>query len=142
MHRILIIVSLVVFTSCSKSDPERRCNFLLDVNVNATINLNLPQYSQLQFTGSTVYIPNQGNAGVYVSRTGNQFRAFDAADPNHQFNPECSFLENEGGIGTCGCEDANRYSLATGLPISENVACTMKEYRVESAGNNTLLITN
>lgn len=141
MSRVIVCLGLLILTACSKNDPVNRCNFLLDVGVNATVNLNLPQYSQLQFTSTTVYIPNQGNAGVYLSRTGDQFRAFDAADPNHPFNPQCSLLVNEGGIGTCGCADANEYSLATGLPISENVACTMKEYRVESSGN-TLLITN
>ena len=141
MARIFIIFGLLVFTACSKNSPTNRCNFLQDINVNRSVNLNLPEYSQLQFPGNTVYIPNEGVAGIYLSRTGNQYRAFDAADPSHQFNPECSMLIQDGGIGTCGCEDANSYSLATGISFNSEVTCMMREYRVESSGN-TLIITN
>ncbi len=141
MKQIFSLIGLVMITSCSKNDPVNRCNFLLNVNVNASVNLNLPQYSQLQFTGTTVYIPNQGNAGVYLSRIGDQFRAFDAADPSHP-PTTCSFLENNGGIGICGCEDQNEYSLLTGQPFASDLPCGLKEYRVESGGGNTLLISN
>lgn len=141
MNRILALIGVFLLTACSNNDQVNRCNFLPNIAVNRSVNLNLPEYSQLQFTGNTVYIANEGVAGIYLSRIGDQFRAFDAADPNHA-PTSCSLLAQDGGIGTCGCEDANSYSLATGLPFNSDVQCTMREYRVESAGNNTLVITN
>lgn len=141
MIRIFAFAGFLMLFGCSKNDQKQRCNFLLDLNVNATVNLNLPQYSQLQFSGNTVYIANQGNGGIYLSNIGNQFRAFDAADPSHQFS-SCSLLVKDGDVGTCGCNDGNKYSLSTGLPIETNSGCTMKEYRVENAGDNVLVVYN
>ncbi|HNQ27200.1 MAG TPA: hypothetical protein PKL92_04705 [Aquaticitalea sp.] len=140
-HPLVMMLCVVLLVSCSKNDPVRRCNYLLNVNVDLSINLNLPQYSQLQFTGNTVFIPNYGNAGIYISRIGNQFRAFDAADPSHG-QSSCSTLTNESGVGTCGCQDENQYSLLTGQPMRSNQPCGLKEYRVESAGGNMLRIYN
>ncbi|HLT33612.1 MAG TPA: hypothetical protein VKZ98_07480 [Aquaticitalea sp.] len=141
MKRIFVLVGVLIFSACSKNDPENRCNYLLNVGVDVMVNLNLPQYSQLEFPGNTVYIGGYGNAGIYLSNSGNQFRAFDAADPNHAPS-SCSLLVQDGGVGTCGCEDENQYSLATGLPFNTDVQCVMKEYRVESAGGNLLHIYN
>lgn len=110
--------------------------------MDASINIDLPQYTSLRFTGNTVYIQNEGIAGVYLSNVGNNsFRAFDAADPAHA-PTACSRLENTNGIGICGCTDAYQYSLLTGQAVNSDVTCLLKEYRVESTGNNTLLISN
>jgi hypothetical protein len=143
MNKPLILILLVIFTSCSKNDPVNRCNFLANnAIVNASINLSLPQYTQLQFTGNTVYVQNEGIAGVYLSNVGNNsYRAFDAADPAHAAN-SCSMLANTNGVGKCGCNDENQYSLLTGQAVMSDVTCLLREYRVESVGNNTLLISN
>lgn len=143
MKRFSILFSLLIMLACSKNDRVQTCNFLANnAVVDASVNLNLPQYSQLQFTGNSVYIANEGIAGVYLSNVGNDsFRAFDAADPAHPAY-SCSKLINTNGIGTCGCTDANQYSLLTGQAVNGAVRCLLKEYRVESGGNNTLLISN
>ncbi len=143
MNRFFIVISLLFIASCSKSDRNDGCNFLANnAIVDASINLNLPQYSQLQFTGNTVYIQNEGIAGVYLSNVGNSsFRAFDAADPAHAAT-SCSMLNNTNGIGKCGCSDENQYSLLTGQAVNSDVTCLLKEYRVESGANNTLYISN
>lgn len=143
MNKPLILILLVIFTSCGKDDPVVRCNFLANnAIVDASINLNLPQYGQLQFTGNSILIENEGIAGVYLSNVGNNnFRAFDAADPAHAATA-CSRLDNTNGIATCGCTDANQYSLLTGQAVNSGTPCLLKEYRVESVGNNTLLISN
>ena len=143
MKRFFIIVFVFILTACSKSDDIVRCNYLANnAIVDASINLNLPQFSSLQFTGNSVYISNEGIAGVYLSNVGNNnFRAFDAADPAHPAT-SCSMLTNTNGIGKCGCTDGNQYSLLTGQAVNSDVTCLLKEYRVESMGNNTLLISN
>jgi hypothetical protein len=104
--------------------------------------MNLPQYSQLQFTSNSVYIGNQGNAGVIVINVGNSsYRAWDASDPNHTPN-SCSQLTITGANAKCGCADENEYSLFTGQSIGTNLQCGLKEYRVDNGGNNTLIISN
>ena len=144
MKNLLICSILCVsLFSCSKSNNvDRNCNYLLNVAVNTSVNMSLPQYSQLQFISNSVYVPNAGNKGIIVMNTGTGFMAWDAADPNHSPNT-CSTLEIVGGTeGVCGCEDANKYSLFTGQPLENpELRCGLKNYRVEVSGNN-LLISN
>ncbi|WP_040247061.1 Rieske (2Fe-2S) protein [Psychroserpens mesophilus] len=142
MKKLLFVLSLLLLTTCKKDDDGNinNCNFLFNVGINRTISLNLPQYSQLQFTSNSVYIANEGNAGIYVVNVGGNFRAFDAADPNH--TPDtCSFLTANGTIVTCGCQDENQYNLLTGLSEGGQLPCTLQEYRVTANGSE-LTITN
>lgn len=126
---------LLILTACSKNSVDKNCNFLLDVGVNTSINMNLPQYSQLSFVSNPVYIANVGNGGIYVTNTGTGFVAFDAADPNH-IPSSCSVLTQDGINGICGCEDKNEYSLFNGLPLNNSsLRCSLKAYRVEANGN-------
>lgn len=139
---IVALILTALLTTCSSDDRINNCNFLFDAAVNATVNLNLPQFSQLQFISNSVYIPNQGNAGIIVTNVGTGLRAWDAADPNHA-PTNCSLLSIDGSEAICGCQDANVYSLFTGIPVEgENLSCGLKEYRVSPTGSNTFLITN
>ena len=143
MNRFLVLISLLILSACSRSDRDDGCRFLVsNAVVDADINLNLPQYEPLRFTGNTIYIQNQGIAGVFVSNAGNgNLRAFDAADPAHA-PTSCSRLNNVSGIGTCGCSDENEYSLLTGQPVNGSSECLMREYRVESIGTDMFRVYN
>ncbi len=142
MKYFILGLSLLVLTACSKSDTVNNCNFLLNLNVNYTIDLNLPQFGQLQFTSNSVYIlDNQSNGGLIVTNVGSSLRAWDASDPNHTPSA-CSIMSINGANAECGCTDANEYSLFTGQILNGSAPCGLKEYRVEPLGNNTYLITN
>lgn len=135
-----LILPIVLF-SCSKNSVDRNCNFLLDVGVSVQLNLNLPQYSQLQFPSNPVYVANAGNGGIIITNTGTGFVAFDAADPNHAPSA-CSVLSIDGLFGTCGCDDKNKYNLFNGLPEDNGaLRCPLKAYRVEQNGS-TLTVFN
>lgn len=137
----LFVLTSFILVACSKNDDNNtNCKFLLNIGVNVSVNLNLPQYSQLQFISNSVYIPNAGNKGVIVTNSGTGFLAWDAADPNHA-QQSCSVLSGTGLEGTCGCTDANTYSFITGQSLGSALPCTLKRYRVEQSGN-TLFITN
>ena len=137
----LFVLTSFILVACSKNDDNNtNCKFLLNIGVNVSVNLNLPQYSQLQFISNSVYIPNAGNKGVIVTNSGTGFLAWDAADPNHA-QQSCSVLSGTGLEGTCGCTDANTYSFITGQSLGTALPCTLKRYRVEQSGN-TLFITN
>lgn len=141
-----LFLSLLLFPflfSCSKSEPNANCGYLVNAGVEFTVNLNLPQFSDLNFTTNSVYVSNQGNGGVIVTNTGVGLVAWDAADPNHVFS-QCSIMSIVGGINAkCNCEDANEYSLVTGQPLGENdLPCGLKAYRVENTGQDTYLVTD
>lgn len=133
---------ILLALSCSKSDDNNNCNYI-DNNalVNVTINLNLPQYSNLQYTSNSVMIYNQGNGAIIVTNVGSGLRAWDAVDPNHQPSP-CSLMQIDGANVVCSCSDGNTYSLFTGQSLNEPLPCGLKEYRVTPVGNNSYSITN
>jgi hypothetical protein len=142
MKRLLLSsVIALTFFSCSKSDDNNRCSFLLNVGVSESLNLSLPQYQDLQFNLLPVYIPGQGNGGLVVIKTLGGYLAWDASDPNHAPS-SCSVLQINGIEGTCGCEDGNTYEFVTGQAVGEtDVQCTLKRYPVSQNGN-VLLINN
>jgi hypothetical protein len=136
---ILTFTALLLF-SCNKNDDNNsNCNFLLDVGVNASLNLNLPLYGDLNFISNPIYVPGYGNGGLIVTNTGTGYVAFDAADPNHIPN-SCSIISISGLEGTCGCEDANKYSLFTGQPLENpELRCGLKSYRAQLSGDNLII---
>ncbi len=132
----------LLIVSCSKNDTNNNCNYLVNAGVNFNANLNLPQFNNLLTTSNSVYVANQGNGGVFVINVGSGLRAWDAADPNHAFS-NCSIMTINGINVTCNCDDENEYTLFTGQPLNNpELACGLKEYRVESVGNNSYLISN
>ncbi|MGF1556615.1 hypothetical protein [Paucihalobacter sp.] len=142
MKQFLVLVFSILLVGCSDDDRINNCNLLLNVGVNISINLDLPQYSQLQFISNSVYIPNQGNGGVIVTNVGTGLRAWDASDPNVQPS-QCSVLQIDGSEAVSSCTEANRYSLFTGQPLgATDLQCGLKEYRVSESGTNSYLITN
>ncbi len=136
------IVLCIFLWSCSeRNNYNDNCNFLLNVGVNVSLNLNLAQYNQLNFPSNPVYVPVLGNGGIIVNNTGTGYVAFDAADPNHTFS-DCAILNITGIEGICGCDETHKYSLFTGQPLqNSNLQCSLKPYRVERIGNE-LFISN
>lgn len=145
MKKLLLILSFFGIFGCNGNDNNVNCNFLLDVGVNLTVNLNLPQFNQLLFNGNAERVEGQGNEGIILYRLNSStLLAWDGADPNHSPS-SCSALNIDAGDGIayCGCADANSYFIATGTFVGDNPPpCTLKPYRVEDIGNNTYLITN
>ncbi|MBC2844290.1 hypothetical protein [Winogradskyella flava] len=145
MKKLPIILSILFFACNGDDDNRNNCNFLFDAGVNLTVNINLPQFSQLAFPGNSVYVSNQGNNGIWLYRLNSAtLYAWDAADPSHTPSG-CSTLTDSGtgDIVVCGCEDANQYGLATGQGLDGNTQpCTLQPYRVDDLGNNSYLVTN
>jgi len=145
MKKLILILSCVVVFSCSNNDDSSNCNFLFNTGVNLVVNTNLPQFAQLQFNDNRVFVSGYGNNGIWLYRANSStLYAWDAADPSHE-PLSCSTLTYSGigDIVTCGCDDANEYSLATGYGFEGNTQpCTLQPYRVESIGNNTYLVSN
>ena len=139
-NKIKYLIFLVLIISCVENINDSRCNFLLDLEIYYEVNLNLPQYNELNFISNSVYIPNVGNGGIIIVNSGTGYLAWDAADPNHT-NLPCSVLTISGLEATSGCAEQNTYSLITGQSIGVTLTCSLKPYRVESNGN-ILVITS
>lgn len=142
MRILFYLLFILLSLSCSQSNTDdENCRFLLNVGISVPINLNLPEYGSLQFTGNSVYIPNEGNAGIIVANLGASYLAWDASDPNYPPNT-CSALVPSGLEASSNCGSGNKYSLATGAPLNDGtLRCSLKFYRIEKTGN-TLLVTN
>ena len=128
------LLLIVLICNCSSNINDSRCNFLLNLDIYYEVNLNLPQYSDLNFVSNSVYIPDVGNGGIIIVNAGTGFLAWDASDPNHGKVP-CSILNINGLEATSSCAQQNSYSLITGQSVGTVLNCTLKAYRVESAGN-------
>ena len=143
--KVFILPFLCFVTlSCSKSENyDVNCNHLLNVGILVSLNLNLAQYNQLNFKSNPVYVPNEGNGGLFVNNTGTGYVAFDAADPNIPFG-ECSILIIEGieAVSSVECQVINRYNLITGQPMQNpELRCSLKPYFIERIGSE-LFISN
>lgn len=131
------ILFFLLFTACSDNSRDNiNCQFLLNQGINHTENLNLVPLNGLS-TGNSIVLDVPNTRGIIISNTGNgNYVAFDAADPNHTFQT-CSVLTVNYPIGTCNCEDGNRFSLLDGAPIgNEDVLCPLTMYRVRLSGNS------
>ena len=138
MGRILGCILLVFMLGCDK-DRGNRNPYLIEAGFRFDLNLNLPLYSPLRFTGNAVYVDANGvgTRGVFVMNVGNdQFRAYEASCPNHLPN-ECSTMQLKSDIAICPCEDFEYY-LFTGQQASPPQDGTryydLLEYRTDFNG--------
>ena len=97
-----------------ESNQGVRNPFLIDARFRVDLNLNLPLYSPLLFTGNSVYVGTNGvgTRGIFVTNVGNDlFRAYEASCPNHLPN-DCSTMELDGQVVSCSCEDFEYFLLS------------------------------
>ncbi|MDB9793309.1 hypothetical protein OAB81_00405 [Flavobacteriaceae bacterium] len=131
----ILILSFILVTSCSKNEINRN-PYLQNISFEKTINLNLPQYDNLNYNGGAVYLSSGGIKGLILFNFSNQIFAWEASCPN-QYPSSCTTMKIDGVQTVCNCDDY-KYSLATGqlLSNSENDSYPMKLYFSEKNGNS------
>ncbi len=140
MKKFFLLVLIFLFIINCKSDDnfQSSCvsaslpNYPFDTG--GAINLNLPQYNQLQFAGNSLYVAGYGVKGFYLYNTGASIVAFEASDPAHAPS-NCSFMVQSGIELTCSCDDGNVYELLTGQQLSGTTGNCLRNYRVEQIGS-------
>jgi nitrite reductase/ring-hydroxylating ferredoxin subunit len=140
MKKYLLLLLLPFLMSCEKENFSNNNPYLPNYGFSVNINMNLPQFSNLQFPSNAVYI-NNGSAGVrgiIVFNTGGSYVAFDAACPNQPLT-DCSTMTINGINAKCPCDDAE-YSLFTGLAAGKQFP--MKAYRVQMIDATTIKVFN
>ncbi len=135
------ILIIFVFISCNKNSVIRN-PFLTELDFEFSININLPLYNNLKFTGGSILINNFGHKGIILyNLNNNNYLAWEASCPNHKPN-SCSKTEISGSLTVCGCENY-QYSLATGQLINPSPNDTnqyaMINYGVRVSGNNLVI---
>lgn len=152
MHKSLIggLVIGMLLIACSSDNYTYENPNLLNVKVDFTVNLALPEYNDLTFPMLPVMIRGYGSGGmdggVIITKTGaDTYVAYDARDPN---NPaECGVLAIKGHEGVSRCPDHNTYNLISGTPIEsksegEDLEFPMKPYQVIDLGGDILRVKN
>ncbi len=136
MKKILLFLPVfLMLAACSGSDDSIRNNpNLPNVNFRFQLNLNFPEYNDLQFPGNSYATYNYGVKGVVIYNINNsQYAAFELSDPNHPPS-SCSGMTVSGVIASCGCDD-NKYNIITGELSEGDGQYTMRRYRVQRTGN-------
>ncbi len=146
MKKILFsFLFIILLFGCSKDGIKYSNPYLPNNPVYISIDLNLPEYSKLEFSNESVIVKNRGGAlpggGVVIFNAGSYYVAFDIACPNHQIL-NCSEMIRDGASGSiyisCHCslhKEPLKYSLITGTSMTEGALYQMKPYPVTRKGN-------
>ena len=134
-YRFLLLLIFFGTFSCSKNQLNNN-PYLQEISFEKVINLNLPQYDNLKYSGGSIYLPSGGIKGLLLFNINEQIMAWEASCPN-QYPSSCSKMTINGVQSICSCEDF-KYSLATGqiLSNSEKESYPMKLYYSEKNGNS------
>lgn len=142
--KILSVLSaFVILFSCENEDIERN-PFIYEVSFSHSINLNLPEYDNLNFAGGSKFVPYGGINGLLIFNiNGTDIFAWEASCSNHKLEV-CSKLSIEGLLANCGCDNF-KYSLASGQLLEGDIENSLQypllNYRSEKFGK-TIIISN
>ena len=95
--KFLIIFLLSIF-SCGDSN-----NYIRNVYVDVEIDLSLPEFSNLNTVGNSLFIEG-GNKGIIIYRHSNyEYKIYDR-NCSYEPNLECSYIDSVNSIiAFCGC---------------------------------------
>lgn len=138
MNKLFLLLIAVLLFSCEKNDTN---DVLPDIFVDETINLNLPQYINLQTPNGFAYTIG-GIKGIVIQNTGignPPYKAFDRACPNNDCATPMNF---DGSLRLkCPC-DNSEYSILDGSPQTAGNSHFAREYKVIVLNESTLNIRN
>ena len=95
---IYILSALFFFSNCNTKD-----DYIQEVYVNINIDLNLPEYSDLQVSGNSIFIEGGVEGIIIYHGVGNDYKVYDR---NCSYEPSlsCSQIDSvDAGIAYCGC---------------------------------------
>ena len=139
MKKAAFLILTIIFLGCTSNTNNNDC--LPFINVNTTVNLDLPQFIDLQVPGGWAYV-NGGHQGLIIYNiNGVQFKAFDRLCPGQNIS-SCSQMIVDSNLRIlCQCDDSE-FNILNGAPLTEGVTCFAKEYLVENLNGSILRITN
>ena len=95
---ILHSYTLFILSTCNTKD-----DYIQEVYVDIIIDLNLPEYSDLQASGNSIFIEGGVEGIIIYHGVGNDYKVYDR---NCSYEPSlsCSQIDSvDAGIAYCGC---------------------------------------
>ena len=139
MKKALFLLMTLMFLSCTDSGNNNNC--FPFVSVNETINLELPQYIDLNVPGGWAYAPGGLQGLIVYNINGVQFKAYDRLCPGENVS-SCSQMVVDANLRIlCQC-DNTEFNILNGSPLTDGAICFANEYLVENLNGSILRITN
>lgn len=133
-----ILLLLVLAGSCKKNDDR-----VPTVAVDEYLNLNLPEFINLNAINNWIYYNYAGNRGIIVVRTSPS--DFVALERTCTYDPSVSTAYVKGIPNDIFCIDStcmSKFSIIDGSVVSGPAAQPLLQYRTELLSNNILHIYN
>lgn len=138
MKKIVFLITLVLSLGCTDNAINNDC--FPFITVNETINLDLPQFIDLQVPGGWAYTSG-GLQGLIIYNNGTQFKAFDRSCPGQTISSCSQMIVDPNLRIVCPCDDSE-YNILNGAPLTDGSTCFANEYLVNTINGSVLRITN
>lgn len=138
---LLLIVGLILVVACSNDNYSYTTKYLPNYGFSIDIDMSLPLYTDLLYTGNAkkITVAGIGINGVIVMNTGSGYAAWEASCPNQELS-NCSGMTVNGVNAVCPCDNV-QYSLFTGQATTA-VQYPLKPYRVQVVSQNVIRVYN
>ena len=125
----ILIFSLLIASCYSKDD------YIKDVYVNILVDLSLPEYSDLQVSGNSIFIKGGVEGIIIYHGLGNNYKVYDR---NCSYEPSlaCSHIDSvSSGIAYCGCCPSAFLLEQDGAAANSPALLPLKAYYWTLSGN-------
>ena len=133
---IILLCFGVLLGGCNSKD-----DYIKDVYVNFQLNLSLPEYSNLNTLGNSMFVSG-GNAGIIIYHFGiNEYKIYDR---NCSYEPSlsCSYIDSiNSTIAYCNCCTSAFLLDQDGTPVNAPALLPLKQYHYTLEGQ-TLYVFN
>ena len=138
MKSSLYILSIsLLIASCNSKD-----DYIKEVYVNILIDLSLPEYSDLQVSGNSIFIEGGVEGIIIYHGVGDDYKVYDR---NCSYEPclACSVIDSvSSGIAYCGCCDSAFLLEQNGAPANSPALLPLKEYYWTLSAGGDMRISN
>ncbi|MDP7567292.1 MAG: hypothetical protein QF383_02770 [Flavobacteriales bacterium] len=132
----ILTISILVFSCNSKED------YIQNVYVDEYVNLNLPEYSELNTSGGAIFTEGGVEGIIIYHGVGDDYKVYDR---NCSYEPSlsCSVIDSvNSGIAFCGCCTSAFLISNTGESINAPALLSLKTYNWSLDDNNVMSIYN
>jgi hypothetical protein len=128
-----ILSILFILSTCNTKD-----DYIQEVYVDIIVDLNLPEYSNLQASGNSIFIEGGVEGIIIYHGVGSDYKVYDR---NCSYEPSlsCSQIDSvDAGIAYCGC-CPSAFLLSNNANVLNSPALLPLKAYNRSLGNNNLL---
>ena len=132
----ILTISILIFSCNSKED------YIQNVYVDEYVNLNLPEYSELNTSGGAIFTEGGVEGIIIYHGVGDDYKVYDR---NCSYEPSlsCSVIDSvNSGIAFCGCCTSAFLISNTGESINAPALLSLKTYNWSLDDNNVIHIFN